>query len=109
MDVEIGSEVAKFLFWEYINGIFVALCRQTQSCATILSMFVFISQSYRSPPGPYGPRTPRSRAEGRIFTFSSLEGCTGWEFNIVNTLFLRVRDLKVLCHMIEFKYMDKIN
>jgi hypothetical protein len=25
MNVEIGTEVAHFLFWEYINGIFVAM------------------------------------------------------------------------------------
>jgi hypothetical protein len=26
MDVDIGTEAVQFLFWEYINGIFVALC-----------------------------------------------------------------------------------
>jgi hypothetical protein len=25
MNVEIGTEIAHFLFWEYINGIFVAV------------------------------------------------------------------------------------
>jgi hypothetical protein len=37
MNVEIGTKTAQFFFWEYINGIFVAVC----VTIPILGMVVF--------------------------------------------------------------------
>jgi hypothetical protein len=36
MNVEIGTEDAQFLFWEYIKGIFVTVERQKQKGSTVL-------------------------------------------------------------------------
>jgi hypothetical protein len=35
MNVEIGTEATHILFWEYINGIFVAVCSVVQQHLTL--------------------------------------------------------------------------
>jgi hypothetical protein len=43
MNVEIGTEAALFLFWEYINGILVAECLTDETRSKIF-MFFFIHE-----------------------------------------------------------------
>jgi hypothetical protein len=41
MNVENGTEVAQFLFWEYINGIFDAVCLSVGTVDAVYTVLVY--------------------------------------------------------------------